>query len=168
MRLTFAALFALALFSCNLTPAVAADNPLRVCVSGGLCTQPSATAQVINHAIDKASDGLTQIAHALSSPAPQAWALAVKGTYAQGLSGLIVGGVSLFFGLLAALFCWFFAWRADKTNNEFFGFCAVVSGIYGIVLIVFSGINLGDSSGRAKVISPDGYLAQQILTRALN
>lgn len=41
-------------------------------------TEHATTGDAINHAIDKASDGLTQIAHALSGAAPQAWAMTEK------------------------------------------------------------------------------------------
>lgn len=159
------ALLALALFSCAQTPAYAADAPPP---------QPNATAQVINHVIDKASDGLTQIAHTLSNAAPQAFALAVKGVYAKGASSLVVGAFCLaafLFFLIACLTGIVLCIRAEQKDSDSgvpWLFLIVPSGILAIIFMCVA-CNFGlDSSSWAMVLSPDGYLAQQILTKALN
>lgn len=126
------------------------------------------TADVINHAIDKASDGLTQIAHALSSAAPQAWALACHGVFAQGAAYIVTG----FFWLLGTVVgCIFFAVSSKKANWDEGNFASVVTVFSGLLAIVFGIIamfHLCDADSWARVISPDGYLAQSILTKALN
>lgn len=125
------------------------------------------TGDAINHAIDKASDGLAQIAHALSGAAPQAWALAVKGVYAQGASQLIVGGVFIVCSILCAIIAVPLLLRANKTDSEFCGVVGVVLCLVAAVLLFVSAINIADASAWARVISPDGYLAQQVLSKAL-
>lgn len=142
-----------------ITPAFAADDD-----------KTSDTAKVINHAIDKASDGLTQIAHALSTAAPQAWALAVHGVFAKGMATLIVGGVFLVASAFFAVWCLVFGRRGDWDSGDqtFVTVVAVMCGSASVIMFVFALFNGTDSDAWARIISPDGYLAQSILTKALN
>lgn len=129
-------------------------------------TEHASTGDAINHAIDKASDGLAQIAHALSSAAPQAWELACKGVFAQGAATLVVGGVLLLPAVIFFVLTWWAARLANK-DDDYAPF-AIIAGIACVVFLVASIVNLATGDAWARVISPDGYLAQQVLSKALD
>ena len=122
------------------------------------------TGDAINHAIDKASDGLAQIAHAISSTAPQAWAVAVHGVYAQGLASIIAGGI-LFFAGLVGLPCFVYMGLKMRLaqDSEFLGICLFGGGVIFFVFFVIGTILFGNPNHWAMLISPDGYLAKQML-----
>lgn len=139
-------------------------------------TSPTNTADAINHLVDKASSGLDQITHAMSQHAPQAWMLVVKGAYAAGVASLIVGAVSATLLVIFASVCIALAFAANRNferEDEGFvgGMCVGGSVICFIVAAgCFIGVclNLGSSDSWSRVISPDGYVAQEILSGALN
>jgi hypothetical protein len=138
-------------------------------------THETNTADAINHLVDKASSGLDQISHALASHAPQAWLLVVKGAYAVGMSSLIVGAVFFLLALLFVSSSVFFAFAANKnfvreTDGFVGGMCVGAAVICFLIFIgCFIGTlsNLGDADSWARVVSPEGYVAQQVLTGAL-
>ncbi len=165
MRLTtrlFAAAF-LILASCA-PPAFAAE---------ATPAQPNATAEVINHAIDKASAGLAQVTAMLSHAAPQAWAMAVAGVYAEGMAALIIGlicaVICIIFGLIAAWGLTKCIVAFDKNGEEgaFWLFLVIPCILISLIFLIVASANGLDSDAWARVISPQGYLALQILSKAL-
>lgn len=112
----------------------------------------------------------------LSQAAPQAWKLASEGVFAKGAAELIVGaillilallvsGVAAYFGRLYYLTC------RDASKNEdaqiAFLCGVIVAGMLGVVMFLFALGDICDSDAWARVISPQGYLAQSILIRAM-
>ncbi len=152
-------IFSLAILAALTSPAFADEDK-----------HESTTASVINHAIDKASDGLTQIAHALSSAAPQAWSLAVHGVYAKGLATLIVAAVFLVASAFFFMWCMIFGRKGnwDSSDITFVTGFSVLCGVASVAMFIFALCNAADGDSWARIISPDGYLAQSILTKALN
>jgi hypothetical protein len=131
--------------------------------------QPAATtADAINHLVDKASDGLAQITHTLSSAAPQAWEMAVRGVYAKGLSTLIVGGICFFLLTLSAIAFLFLVRAASKNGDESYIGPCIITGFVTFILLLATAFNVCDADAWARVVSPDGYLAQQILNKAIS
>ena len=140
--------------------------------------QDHATTQdVVNNLINKAASGLDQITAMLSKHAPEAWALACKGVYAIGASEIAVGVLALVFGLLAvSISVWFFkkaaaVYKSEKSRSD--DEAPFIIGGFGLgtpalILLIFAFCHLLDSDGWARVLSPDGYLAQQIITAATN
>jgi len=133
------------------------------------------TADAINHLVDKASSGLDQISHALASHAPQAWLIVVKGAYAAGIASLIVGGFCLvlliIFGSMAVALAFAANKNFDRDDDSFVGGVCVAGAILcflvGAGCFVGTAANLASSDSWARVISPDGYVAQQVLTGTL-
>ena len=125
------------------------------------------TGDAINHAIDKASEGLSQITHALSNAAPQAWGLLVKATYAQGLISIIIGGIELAAGgLLFLTACWLA--KTDWKESPSLRNCGSVGCFLLTAIMVIAALfDLLNSDSWFRVISPDGYLAQQFMNKAL-
>jgi len=135
----------------------------------------SDTMGAVNHIVDKASDALGYITHALADKAPKAFELAVKGTYAKGMAQLIVGGLwAAVFMLCVVLSITFgvFAFKRFKTDdNDPFGIaytCVTIACIgVSIIFLIGACSNILDSDAWARVIAPDGYLAQQLLNAAM-
>lgn len=133
----------------------------------------SATADVINHAIDKASDGLSQVATALSKAAPKAWEVAVHGVYAQGAASITVAALCLLGWLIFwSLGIWGIL-RCRRTEEKSVDgspwlFLIIPAGFIGIVFLIAAGANGLNSDAWARIYSPDGYLAQQIITAAVS
>lgn len=126
----------------------------------------------LDHLIDKAGVALDAVGHAISEHAPQAWALAVQGVYAKGLSSLVVGGICFGIFLLLVLFAMFMFWRGsvvykavphDNDTPLIWFFPGVAALFVAIVFLIATAANVLDSDSWARVISPQGYLAQQII-----
>ncbi len=126
------------------------------------------TGDAINHAVDKASEGLAQVAAALSKAAPKAYELASEGVFAQGAASLTVGAIlfscAIFLLIAATIFGKLANWKSEEDARCWM---AILSGIAAIVFLFVSLFNIASADSWARVISPDGYLAQQILSKAL-
>lgn len=133
------------------------------------------TADTVNHVVDKVFNGLDQLTHAVAQHAPEAWSLAVRGTYAQGASKLLTGAILLAFALLVFTIAIILINRCMKlekasADEGLVLLCGIAGGLglfIGTVLLVISTVTVCDSDAWAKVISPDGYLATQLLQKAV-
>lgn len=173
LAFTTAFTLALALFACGTAPAFAqavpsCTTPGAYCRDAGKPATESATASVLNHAIDKASEGLSAITAKLESAAPQAWALAVKGIYANGAASLIVGAILFFAGMIGFVCAFAVGCKTDWDDGpEPVNIFSIFGGIGFGVLFLIGIANFASADSWARVISPDGYLAAQILSNAL-
>ena len=133
----------------------------------------SDVSKTIDHIVDKAAAGLDQVTHMLAQHAPEAWRIAVHGVYAKGLATLVVGCVSLTASVVlitAATWAIIRAVAAEKEESDGsipWLFFVVPVGAIGIIMMIISFSNLLDSDAWARVISPDGYLAQEMVTKAV-
>jgi len=131
-----------------------------------MADQHATTGDAINHAIDKASEGLAQVTHLLSSSAPQAWALLVRATFAQGLVNILIGG----FELVGATLLIVLSAKAGSTSWEepkLRCFVSIFAGIAAVILLFAGLVDFCSASNWFRVVSPDGYLAQQALQKVL-
>lgn len=127
---------------------------------------PTTTAQVLNHAIDKVSDAVAQVSHAVSEKAPKAWELLVRATFAKGLVQLIVGAIELLTAV--AVFSVFVALARTDWEDPSLRNCAAIACALGAAVLFIGGlVDVLSNDAWFRVISPDGYLAQAILTKAL-
>lgn len=127
------------------------------------------TAQIVNKVIDKSSLALGQISAKLESAAPKAWALVVQGTRATAEATLAIGIASLVWSLLSWGFCFYHTKRANSENpDECYHFgTAMVFGISGGCASISTFVHLFDSDVWAAYLSPEGFLALQMVHQAL-
>lgn len=137
---------------------------------------------------DKVSGAFDSLANTISSHAPEAWILVVKGNYATAVGQLIISGIVLSLMLLFAYMCRYFVLRVAEIDKliqlapnisydakEFinsFGktyiICAVISGGLAAICTIIFLVNAMDAHMWAMIVAPDAVTARDVLLRAIN
>lgn len=144
--------------------AVKSTQNLKDAVQAGA----SPTASVLNHITDKVSAGLDHVSHVVEQAMPKALELAVKGVYTIGAADLVAGVILLVVALTLLTVGIRAGRKADWQDGSFDCFVCVPSLISGCILFIVTLCFLCDTDSWARVISPDGYLAQQVVSRILH
>jgi hypothetical protein len=128
----------------------------------------------INNVVNKVSGGIDHVTNVVEKNAPKALEYAVMGVFAKGMATIIIGCILFVVFLISSFFFWKFCSAAIKYWKEY-NELAIPFTILSIITCISSGIlflcaigNIADSDAWFRIISPQGYLAQQILTRVIH
>lgn len=137
----------------------------------------SSTADAVNHLVDKIGDGLGQITAAISSHAPQAWELVVRGNYAVAVGHLLLGVGLAALSVGCAVGSYKLIAESDRRRkgrkNTYdddgiaHGIGAALAGAACAVLAFAGLMNALDPHTIAMLVSPDGTTARDLLLKAL-
>lgn len=132
------------------------------------------TADAVNHLVDKIGDGLGQITAAISSHAPQAWALVVQGSYARAISNIVYGAGLTIPAIILGVAGWLIfqaGWKRIEKEDPEAGIFICAGGItVGIASLIATCVALAwllDPHSIATLISPDGVTARDLLINAM-
>lgn len=127
------------------------------------------TGDAINHAVDKASDGIAQITHAISGAAPKVAEVTLAAVQADAFANVIYGAEALAV-VAALLFIWrklYWPWVKSNSSDFDMEFPVIISGFglcVGMALFLFIAIcTIFDPWTYVAMQHPDLYLAHKVM-----
>lgn len=131
-------------------------------------TEHATTGDAINHAIDKASDGITQLSHVIATAAPQVGRVALAAVQADAYANVVYGVESLAVVGFAIFIWrkWYWPWTSaadayDLDPAKFMAgaaLCAVI-GLFGFIAIC----TVFDPWTYIAMSHPDMFLAHKLM-----
>lgn len=121
------------------------------------------TSDVLNNVVDKVSAGFAQLTEAMSTAAPQAWELVVRGNFTDAVAGTVFGSVFVVFGLLTLIPMVLGVVWSEK--DDVWTGMTVFSFFVFLVLMVLGLIILACNA--PMVIDPEAMTARDLLYRVI-